>query len=63
MGLGTELAASVAGMLLLGYFLDKLLKTSPWLLLTGAAVGMIGGFYNFIREVQRLGNIGTKKQI
>lgn len=62
MGLGTELAASVAGMLLLGYFLDRLLNTSPWLLLTGAAVGMIGGFYNFIREVQRLGKIGTKKR-
>ena len=54
MGLGTELAASVAGMLLIGYFLDQHFKTSPWLLLTGATVGLIGGFFNFIREIQRL---------
>jgi F0F1-type ATP synthase assembly protein I len=55
MGLGTELAASVAGMSLLGYFLDQHFKTTPWLLLIGATLGAIGGFYNFIREVQRLG--------
>ena len=54
MGLGTELAASVAGMLLLGYFLDKHFNTSPWLLLAGATAGLIGGFFNFIKEVQRL---------
>lgn len=55
MGLGTELAASVAGTLLLGYFLDQHFKTSPWLLLVGATVGLIGGFYNFIKQVRRLG--------
>lgn len=54
MGLGTELAASVVGMLLIGYFLDKHFGTSPWLLLVGAAAGLIGGFYNFIREIQKL---------
>ncbi len=62
MGLGTELAASVIGMVLLGYFLDEHFKTSPWLLLTGAAAGMTGGFYNFIREVQKLGKIDTRKR-
>ncbi len=62
MGLGTELAASVAGMSLLGYFLDQHFKTSPWLLLAGASVGAIGGFYNFIREVQRLGKSDRKSK-
>ena len=62
MGLGTELAASVAGMLLIGYYLDKQFNTSPWLLLTGAAIGMIGGFYNFFKEIQKLGKIGTRKR-
>ncbi len=62
MGLGTELAASVAGMVLVGYFLDKWLHTSPWLLLTGAAVGMVGGFYNFIKEIQKLSRLGTKNR-
>jgi F0F1-type ATP synthase assembly protein I len=54
MGLGTELAASVAGMLLVGYFLDQHFHTSPWLLLVGAAGGLIGGFFNFIKSIQRL---------
>jgi len=54
MGLGTELAASVAGMLLIGYFLDIHFNTYPWLLLTGAVVGLIGGFFNFIKSIQRL---------
>ncbi len=62
MGLGTELAASVVGMLLIGYFLDEHFNTSPWLLLTGAAVGLIGGFYNFFREVQKLDKIGKRKR-
>ena len=62
MGLGTELAVSVAGMLLIGYYLDKQFNTSPWLLLTGAAIGMIGGFYNFYREIQKLGKIDTRKR-
>ncbi|MCL4510876.1 MAG: AtpZ/AtpI family protein [Bacteroidetes bacterium] len=62
MGLGTELAASVAGMLLVGYFLDKHFNTSPWLLLIGAAAGLIGGFYNFFKEVQKLGKRDTKKR-
>ncbi len=60
LGLGTELAASVVGMLLIGYFLDKHFGTSPWLLLTGAAVGLIGGFYNFIKEIQKLSKRDNK---
>lgn len=62
MGLGTELVGSVVGMLLLGYFLDEHFHTSPWLTLTGALIGMVGGFYNFIREVQKLGKIDTRKR-
>jgi hypothetical protein len=31
LNLGTELAASVGGMLFLGYLLDKQFGTSPWL--------------------------------
>lgn len=62
MGLGTELMASVLGMVLLGYFLDEHFHTSPWLLLAGALTGMVGGFYNFVRELQKLGKIGTRKK-
>ena len=62
MSLGTELAASVGGMLFIGYLLDDYFNTRPWLLLAGAAAGFIGGFYNFIREVQRLGKSDKDKR-
>ena len=37
-----------------GYFLDQWLHTKPWMLLVGSAVGMVAGFYGFIRAVLSL---------
>lgn len=49
-GLGVELAASVAGCCLLGYWIDGKFETSPWAFLICAAVGIVGGTYNMIRR-------------
>ena len=49
MGLGIQAGISVAFYLGLGLLLDKWLGTLPWLTLAGAAVGIIGMFYLFIR--------------
>lgn len=49
-GIGFELVAAVAGFTLLGYFWDSHFGSSPWGLLTGAALGLIGGTYNLIRQ-------------
>lgn len=38
-----------------GYFLDKKLGTSPWLLLGLSLVGISVGFYGFLHEMARLG--------
>jgi len=38
-----------------GYYLDKWLGTSPWLLLGLSLVGISVGFYGFLREMARLG--------
>lgn len=38
----------------LGYWLDKKLGTEPWLLLLGAVLGIISGFYHFIKTVLQL---------
>lgn len=46
---GVELAAAVVVGCLLGYWVDRRLDTLPWGLLTGAAIGVIGGLYNLIR--------------
>jgi F0F1-type ATP synthase assembly protein I len=48
-GLGFELAASIAGGALLGWWLDRRLGTEPKLLIVLAAVGIVGGLYNVIR--------------
>jgi len=49
-GIGFEMAAAVAGFTLIGYWWDRHFGSSPWGLLTGAALGLIGGTYNLIRQ-------------
>ena len=44
-----ELAAAVGGFALLGYWIDRHNGSSPWGLLIGALLGLIGGFYNLIK--------------
>jgi ATP synthase protein I len=36
---------------LLGYWLDQKLDTSPWLLLGGSLMGIVAGFYHFFKIV------------
>lgn len=49
-GVGMELAAAVLGLTLLGYWVDRHFGTAPWAEIIGAAVGLIGGMYNLLRE-------------
>ena len=49
-GIGVEFAVAVAGLSLLGYWIDRRYGSSPWGLLIGLAIGLIGGTYNLIRE-------------
>ena len=43
---GTQYAASIIVCLLVGWWLDGRLGTSPWLLLGGVVLGAVAGFYN-----------------
>ncbi len=49
--IGGMLVAPILGFGAIGYYLDRRLSTSPWLLLGGLILGMIGGFASFIRLV------------
>ena len=49
-----SLFASVVSGLIGGWLLDRWLKTSPWLLVTGLVLGMVAGFYEFIRTSSKL---------
>lgn len=48
-GMGLELAAAVTGFALLGIWIDRRYDSEPWGLLVCAAIGVIGGLYNFVR--------------
>jgi len=43
------LIGGLAGGALIGWVLDRLLGTSPWLLITLLVLGTIGGFWNIIK--------------
>lgn len=43
------LIGSIVIFIIAGYFLDRVLNTSPWLIVIGIILGTILGFYQFIR--------------
>jgi ATP synthase protein I len=52
--LGTLLFACVAVGLAVGYFADRWIGTSPWLLLIGLALGIAAAAVNFYRTIKTL---------
>jgi ATP synthase protein I len=51
--LGLMLPSSIAVGLFIGYYLDKLFGTQPWLLLTFTLLGIVSGFYSLIRGLSK----------
>ncbi len=49
-GVGLELAGAVAGLALLGYWIDNHFGTAPWGIVGGTVIGLVGGMYNLVRE-------------
>ncbi len=49
LGLGMQLALTMVVFAAAGYGLDRLLGTSPWLLVAGAVLGMVAVFVLLIR--------------
>ena len=54
LGLGTQLAATVILMVLIGYWLDKKFGTSPLWIVLFSILGMFLAIYNFIKSVLKL---------
>ena len=53
MDIGLTFVVAICGGALGGYWLDIHLKTTPWLFLVGALVGITAGFYHFFSIVLR----------
>lgn len=54
LGLGLQLAVAMAFFTGIGYLLDRWLGTLPWLTIAGAAVGMVGVFFQIVRVSNEL---------
>ena len=48
---GTQYAASIIVCLLVGWWLDGRLGTTPWLLMAGVVLGAVAGFYNLYKTL------------
>jgi F0F1-type ATP synthase assembly protein I len=55
-GLGFELAASIAGGVLIGWWIDRRLGTSPKATVGLGLIGLFGGMYNLIKTALRSGD-------
>lgn len=55
MGLGIELVAPILLGVFVGRWLDGRWNTEPWLLIVGAVLGLVLGFYSFLRSVLPVG--------
>ncbi len=53
--IGLMFPVSIAVGLAIGYYLDKWLKTSPYLLIIFTLYGVIGGFWNLIKITSQNG--------
>jgi ATP synthase protein I len=53
--IGISLVAATAIGLLIGYGLDRLLGTSPWLTMLFTLFGIAAGFLNLFRDVGMIG--------
>ena len=42
---GLELAGAIAGLALVGYWIDGRFGTQPWGMLAGVVIGLVGGLY------------------
>ena len=52
-GVGLQLAVTVLVGLGLGYLADRALHTSPWFLLVGLLLGILGGGYSVVRRLMK----------
>jgi F0F1-type ATP synthase assembly protein I len=54
LGLGVQLAVAVLVFYFIGSWADGKLNTTPWLMITGVTIGIVGGLIQFFKTVSRL---------
>ncbi len=51
---GAIISSNIVGGILVGYLLDRWLKTAPWMIVTGLILGTISAFIGLYRIVNQL---------
>lgn len=54
LGLGMQIAGSLGFFVAVGYFADRWLGTTPWLMIVGAGVGMVAVIVHLVRVSKRM---------
>ncbi len=62
LGLGLQLALSMAFFVGAGYALDYVLETLPWLTIAGSVVGMAAVFVQIFRTSGEIGRLGKSSK-
>jgi F0F1-type ATP synthase assembly protein I len=61
-----ELAGATAGLALIGYWIDRRFGTTPWAILAGVVIGIVGGLYNLVKTslaaMREAGNDDEKRE-
>ena len=58
----TELIGAIGGSALIGYGLDRLFDTAPWIMVVMLVLGVCAGFMNVWKTTQNMGSsVGFKK--
>ena len=59
--MGMQLALSVIVFFFLGKWLDGMLQTTPWLMIAGVALGIVGGGIKFLTTAVSLGKKANRE--
>ena len=50
----TLFSSNILGGIIVGYLLDRWLKTGPWMMVTGVVLGLISAIIGLVRVLNRL---------
>ena len=62
LGLGMQIALSMALFVAIGYALDAWIGTLPWLTIAGALIGMGAVFYHLVRVLNEMNRSSTSRK-
>lgn len=60
LAIGLEIPSTIIGALVLGYFIDRQLGTSPWFTVVSAVLGFVGAVYRLTQYLKYFAGDGNE---